>query len=547
MKIKHFLIGMLALSAAVACTEDLPPVTPSLEVDKTDISVAAAASEATFNVTSNQAWTATADAAWVTVNPASGDASDEAVGVTVEVEANTSEEARTANVTVKAGDLSATVKVSQAGVTGTDPEPEPEPEPDVDTNSWGMMGMFVDNSWASDIPMTKDGEWIVAKGAQFSELIFKIRANASWDDATNIGVAPGSERGVVNGKITVVTAEYSKANHGADAADIKLNGVAGTYDVYFSFENLEVYVMEQGYKPGEKEPQTPEPVEVTYTVVGTIQDHPWVNNYEGGLMVAEGNYLVAKNVQLVWNSTCYGGDYNVIEFKIVETGTWDGYAYPEKNVMQKANTEISLTAGGENIALEAPEGAYDVYFDKTNAKVWVMTPGYEPGETPAVDPWETAETYLLPESASSSRQVLREMKYYADANSVNVRLTASAAKITETATNYVTIMIYDTVTGTSGAGFYGWWNDAKGNTEFAAEHCGVVSGTDLTLNIGGTDVAVENTEEGDVVTWTFAIPRSVSDVLKNSEAYVGILAMKDWDATGAMPDKYADMLKVTLP
>lgn len=139
------------------------------------------------------------------------------------------------------------------------------------------------------------------------------------------------------------------------------------------------------------------------------------------------------------------------------------------------------------------------------------------------------------------------MKYYADANNVNVRLTASAAKITETATNYVTIMIYDTVTGTSGAGFYGWWNDAKGNTEFAAEHCGVVSGTDLTLNIGGTDVAVEKTEEGDVVTWTFAIPRSVSDVLKNSEAYIGILAMKDWDATGAMPDKYADMLKVTLP
>ena len=188
--------------------------------------------------------------------------------------------------------------------------------------------------------------------------------------------------------------------------------------------------------------------------------------------------------------------------------------------------------------------------DSYNGEDQVGGPAYyishEEG-APAVDPWETAETYLLPESASSSRQVLREMKYYADANNVNVRLTASAAKITETATNYVTIMIYDTVTGTSGAGFYGWWNDAKGNTEFAAEHCGVVSGTDLTLNIGGTDVAVEKIEEGDVVTWTFAIPRSVSDVLKNSEAYIGVLAMKDWDATGAMPDKYADMLKVTLP
>ena len=107
-------------------------------------------------------------------------------------------------------------------------------EPAPVENQWGMMGCFVDNQWASDVPMTKEGEWIVAKGAQFTELTFKIRANASWADATNIGRAPGSERAVVNGKIEVVTAEYAKANLGGDAADIKLNGEAGTYDVYFS-------------------------------------------------------------------------------------------------------------------------------------------------------------------------------------------------------------------------------------------------------------------------------------------------------------------------
>ena len=498
MKIKHLLIGLFAVAAAVACKQDEPVETPKLDVDKTAVSLAATAGEASFNVTSNQSWVASADADWVSLEPASGQASEKSVAVKVTAEDNETTEARKATVTVKAGELTKTVEVNQAAGAGEQPGPGPdlpqsewalvgtfgesnnwnaasdlylsvldeeyfvyygfelasdtefkflkggawppagqeiggnglvEPntiqpaggsnikvteagkydiylaadltkfyimsegklpseatEPAPVENQWGMMGCFVDNQWSSDVPMTKEGEWIVAKGAQFTELTFKIRANSSWADATNIGLAPGSERGVVNGKISVVTAEYSKANLGGDAADIKLNGEAGTYDVYFSFENLEVYVMEQGFKPGEKEPQNPEPVEITYTVVGTIADNAWVNNAAAGLMAAEGDYLVAKNIPFVWNSTCYGGDYNRIEFKIVETGTWSGYAYPEKNIDQYANAEITVSAGGENIAVDAPEGNYDVYFDKANLKVWVMEAGFKPGEKEPVVP-----------------------------------------------------------------------------------------------------------------------------------------------------------------
>ena len=61
--------------------------------------------------------------------------------------------------------------------------------------SWGLMGCFVDNLWATDVPMTKEGEWIVAKNAQFTELTFKIRGNASWNDKHNMGYAPGTEKG----------------------------------------------------------------------------------------------------------------------------------------------------------------------------------------------------------------------------------------------------------------------------------------------------------------------------------------------------------------
>ena len=380
MKIKHFLCGMLAMAAIAACEQPQEEVTPALDLNKTAAAVAADGGAVEFEVTANVDWTADADQDWVSVDPQTGNGNAK---VKATVAANETADARTAKVTVKADKLTKTLTITQegkkaddSGNSGEDPKPEP-------TVAWGMMGCFVDNLWGSDVPMTQEGEWIVAKGAQFTELTFKIRGNGSWDDATNIGVAPGAERGVVNGKVSVVTAEYSKANLGGDAADIKLNGEPGTYDVYFSFENLEVYVMEEGYKPGEKEPQNPDPVEITYTVVGTIADNAWSNNAAVGLMASEGDYLVAKNIPFVWNSTLYGGEYHRIEFKIVETGTWNGYAYPETNVDQYPNTEFTVSIGGENIAVDAPEGTYDVYFDKTNLKVWVMAPGYKPGETPS--------------------------------------------------------------------------------------------------------------------------------------------------------------------
>ena len=489
MKLRSILCGVLAIAAAVACKPEDVVETPKLDVDKTAVSVTAEAGQATFNVTTNQDWTASADADWVSVNPNNGKASDKAVAVKVTAEDNATEAERTATVTVKAGSLSKTVKVTQAAKSATPEPPVDEPEFEVnelymlgsacDTGwsldemqafandggiftwtgnlnsegefrfplqkvsnqwwpclmisadgkslvygtsddekvvynvpetgnytitinakdvaamtvdvayngpvtegpevSWGLMGCFVDNLWATDVPMTKEGEWIVAKNAQFTELTFKIRGNASWNDKHNMGYAPGTEKGLVNARLAVVTAEYSKANLGGDCVDIKLNGPAGTYDVYFSYENLEVYVMEAGYKPGEREPIQVEPKDVTYTVVGTLNNINWNNSAPEGLMTKEGDYYVGKNVPLVTAKTLYDGA-DQIEFKIVETGTWDGYGVASGTAAASANAEIAVIAGGDNIPVVAAEGAYDVYFDKANGKVWVMTPGYKPGE-----------------------------------------------------------------------------------------------------------------------------------------------------------------------
>ena len=67
------------------------------------------------------------------MDPASGAGAAEAVVVKVTAEDNEAEEARTATVTVKAGELTKTVALTQAG---TEPAPAPElPTPNADWTS----------------------------------------------------------------------------------------------------------------------------------------------------------------------------------------------------------------------------------------------------------------------------------------------------------------------------------------------------------------------------------------------------------------------------
>ena len=364
------------MAAIAACEQPQVEVTPALDLNKTAATVTADGGAVEFEVTANVDWTADADQDWVSVDPQTGNGNAK---VKATVAPNETESARTATVTVKADKLTKTLKITQSGKAAEDPGQGEDPTPGV---SWGLMGCFVDNLWSTDVPMTQEGEWAVAKGAQFTELTFKIRGNASWDDATNIGYAPGTEKGYVNGKLSVVTAEYAKANLGGDSKDIKLDGEPGTYDVYFSFEKLEVYVMEEGSKPGEKDPVIPsEPKEVTYTIAGTLNGINWNNASAEGLMTKEGAYHVAKNVPFVTAATLYGGA-DQIEFKVCETGTWDAFGVPADAPVQSANAEITVVMGGGNICVAAAEGAYDVYLDAENGKVWVMTPGSKPGDNP---------------------------------------------------------------------------------------------------------------------------------------------------------------------
>ena len=504
MKIKHLLIGLFAVAATVACTQDQPAETPKLEVDKEAVSLAAEAAESSFNVTSNQAWVATADADWVNLDPASGEAAAEAVAVKVTAEDNTAKEARTAKVTVMAGELTKTVTVTQAAA-GEEPEPEkPVVEEktyilvgeavggwNVDENGvvltldgttdgyyvakavevtgqkgmhftknsswegnvkgkhgliapneigevggndisltesgtydvyltealdkfyfmsdgklpseavehvdiavvWGVCGAYGNNDWGNgdpDVVLAQEGEWYVAKNLEFTELNFKVRGNNSWADDLKWGCAAKGQTCELNKAIAVSTCtEYKVANPGENDNPNVYIGGAGTYDVYFSPDKKEVWVMTPGYKPGDATPE-PDPVDVTYTLTGTVEGHYWDNNAAAGLMTLEGDYYVVKNISLLLDSTMQPDGTNpadYVKFKICETGTWNAYGVAAENadVKYAPNTEIPVVSGGSDIFIDGA-GTYDVYFDKTNLKVWVMEAGAKPGENEPMGP-----------------------------------------------------------------------------------------------------------------------------------------------------------------
>lgn len=273
----------------------------------------------------------------------------------------------------------------------------------------------------------------------------------------------------------------------------------------------------------------------------TVKDHKpvvtkTVEEFLAAPESADVYYRLTGRISNIANTTY--GNFDLVDEtgSVYVYGLLSGWGGPSKMF------ESLGLAEGDIVTLVGVRAAY-----KGSAQVGsAFYVSHEEGAAPA-DPWETAVSYDLPESASSSRQVLRNVKYYADADNINIRLVASISKIEEK-TDGLTISFYDKTNGATGKGFYGWWNNAIGDVEYNAERCGAISSSDLTMTVGEETLDVQKVVDGDLVTWTFAFPRSANAVLAGDKVYMGILTLDaEWNATGAMPDKYADMLEVTLP
>ncbi len=116
---------------------------------------------------------------------------------------------------------------------------------------WGICGTMT--GWTTDISLKEDGKFYAAKGLEFtSSDMFKIRGNASWDDAYNYGASSKGYKLPLN-------AAYS-LTLGSGSQDMAVPA-AGTYDVYFSPDVKTVWLMEPGKRPADPEVEVMDPLE----------------------------------------------------------------------------------------------------------------------------------------------------------------------------------------------------------------------------------------------------------------------------------------------
>ena len=169
------------------------PVEPSLSLKDQEISAPAAGLEQTVTFQTNQDWSATPDAGWVTVTPASGSAADGSATITVSVVKNDTFDARSAKVSVKAGPLSATITVNQAG---------------------------------KDVVFTLSDQQLNAETAGLEKTI-EFESNTDWtasSDASWLTVTPASGK-ASDAKVSITI--KAEKNETFDARTAKVNVTAG--------------------------------------------------------------------------------------------------------------------------------------------------------------------------------------------------------------------------------------------------------------------------------------------------------------------------------
>lgn len=167
-----FAAGMLVLS----CN---PTVIPELSLSDLAANFEATGSlEKIISVTSNVDWTVSCPDAWVTVSPASGTGNG---SFKISVQENTAFETRSSTVTVKAGDKSATVRVSQLALTPSILVNPTSAEVEA-AGGTASVDVTSNTSWTVTVPA--DAAWLTpdaANGEGSKKVTFTAAANEGFE------------------------------------------------------------------------------------------------------------------------------------------------------------------------------------------------------------------------------------------------------------------------------------------------------------------------------------------------------------------------------
>ena len=223
--------------------------------------------------------------------------------------------------------------------------------PSVEDLNWGVAGTMTNWADGADLAMAAEGDWLVAKNVTIEAgAEFKFRANGSWD----------TNRGTESATAVAAGTEYKVVNNGQNMSA----AVPAIYDIYLSKTADKMKLV----KVGDLEVEEPsdEPVASEWGIVGDL------NNWAAPdvTMYSYKGMFVAYDVKF----TAAGS------FKIRKGGVWNdaaNYGLETSGDVEPGYYYKVITSGGSgNIKVKA--GTYDIWFDLTNKRVYVLLPGTDP-------------------------------------------------------------------------------------------------------------------------------------------------------------------------
>ena len=262
---------------------------------------------------------------------------------------------------------------------------EPEEPEEVVVDYWAVVGSMLDN-WASEKEMTLDGDWHVVEGIELTTTDqFKFRANGDANWTINRG-AEGAADGVLIAD-NVETTVIQGGKNFAVATD-------GVYSLYINKYANKVKVVRTGdivvVEPGTTTPGE----DSEWAVYAQFGSETWSEvmmktTTREGLFVVENKTMNAYNKLLIkkYNDTAWKVKYGSYDVNYI-----------------KADRYFAVALNGGDIYVEAA-GTYDIYFDYTNTKVYLMSAGsdyasateqIESGDAPVVE--SGTWLYLKPNS-----------------------------------------------------------------------------------------------------------------------------------------------------
>ena len=262
---------------------------------------------------------------------------------------------------------------------------EPEEPEEVVVDYWAVVGSMLDN-WASEKKMTLDGDWHVVEGIELTTTDqFKFRANGDANWTINRG-AEGAADGVLIAD-NVETTVIQGGKNFAVATD-------GVYSLYINKYANKVKVVRTGdivvVEPGTTTPGE----DSEWAVYAQFGSETWSEvmmktTTREGLFVVENKTMNAYNKLLIkkYNDTAWKVKYGSYDVNYI-----------------KADRYFAVALNGGDIYVEAA-GTYDIYFDYTNTKVYLMSAGsdyasateqIESGDAPVVE--SGTWLYLKPNS-----------------------------------------------------------------------------------------------------------------------------------------------------